>query len=350
MWDYMSVLAANNVQIVLLEMQPTIVDSSRTCSSAALRRAAEAVKTTADALGIPILASVVPLGEEDPALIEELGFLSPLARTTISLFGNEQARSKIASSGRKVLAVGGVSSEIAILHTVLDARRAGYDVHLLMDCCAGLSDRSETAALKQMEAAGAVASNVSSFFTGLVDNMTSDAGRAVMDAMAKLWSWERNDKGEALPVVDINALFEEMSNAWRSGDATRFAAVFAPDAQFVAFDGTRLVGPEAIESFHTRPFETYLARSELILEVSAVRSLGLGTSIVSSQGRIVKEGDAQGDLTGNSAQTFLLRECKGVLKIEAFQNTRIRPVVGPLSAQIWKEFDQAWFTLERQQG
>ena len=346
----MSALTADDVQIVFLEMQPVIVASSRTHSSVALRRSAAAVKAMADALYIPVLASVVPLGEEDPALIEELGAVTPLVRTTISLFGHEQARNKVAAAGRKILAIGGVSSEIAILHTVLDARREGYEVHLLMDCCGGLSDRSEAAALKQMEAAGAVASNVSSFFTSLIDDMTSNAGRTLMGAIAKLWSWNSGNDGEAPRPAGVNSLFEEMCNAWRSGDAARFAAVFAADARFVAFDGTTLIGPKAIARFHTTPFETYLAGSELIFEVSTFRTLGNGMAIVSSQGRIVKDGDAQGDLTGNSAQTFLLKECDGVLRIEVFQNTRIRPIDGPAAAEIWQAFDRAWFASERRQG
>jgi uncharacterized protein (TIGR02246 family) len=340
---------ASDVQIIFLEMQPAIVASSATQPAAALRRATTAVREMADALGIPMLATVVPVGSDAPILIAELGSMTPHTRTSISLFGNEDAGRLVAENKRTTLVIAGVSTEIAILHTALDACRAGYDVQLLIDCCGGLNDRSESAALRQMEAAGTVVSSASSFFTGLVDDMTSDEGRAVMGALAKLWSWNPERVGAALKTA-VATLVEAMQGAWRCGDAERFAAVFTPDARFVAFDGTILLGPQAIAAFHALPFATYLAKSELILNVLDVRLVAKDLAIISSQGGIVKNGEGKGDLTGDSAQTFLVRVADTGFQIEYFQNTRIRPIKGSKSAEVWKEFDRAWFALDENQS
>ena len=128
---------ADDAQMLLLEIQPAITAASRTQPDAALRQAAAAAWNLAAVLGIPILASTVPIGGAVPALVDGLRPLEPHMRSAVGLFDDGQARSRIAANGRSVLAIGGVSSEIAVLHAVLGARRAGYDVHVPVTAAAG---------------------------------------------------------------------------------------------------------------------------------------------------------------------------------------------------------------------
>jgi hypothetical protein len=46
--------------------------------------------------------------------------------------------------------------------------------------------------------------------------------------------------------------------------------------------------------------------------------------------------------TGESVQLFVFREQEGFVAIEAFQNTRLRPVTDAQSAEVWRHFDQLW--------
>ncbi|MET7853658.1 isochorismatase family protein [Streptomyces avermitilis] len=55
----------------------------------------------------------------------------------------------------------GVTSEIVVLHTALDAITAGFEVSVLLDACGGLSPRTEQAAFRQIEAAGGQITSVS---------------------------------------------------------------------------------------------------------------------------------------------------------------------------------------------
>jgi nicotinamidase-related amidase len=110
-------------------------------------------------------------------------------RPTISALAYDAIRDRLRAAGRGLLAIGGVLCEIAVLHTTLDARSAGYDVHVLLDCCGGLSPRSEEAALQQMQAAGVTLSNLSSFLSGLVVDISAPEGQAVMSALASHWGW-----------------------------------------------------------------------------------------------------------------------------------------------------------------
>ncbi len=338
----MASINSENVQILLLEMQPVVIASVRTVSPDVLRKAASAVRQAGEALGLPILASVVPLGPASPELIGELASIPPAVRTTITPFGDNAQCGRMKAAGRMVLAVGGVSSEIAVVNTVLEARREGYDVHVLLDCCGGLSQRSETGALRQMELAGAVPSNVSSFFTAMIDDMATAKGGAVMGALAELWSWNVVEDAPASPRAQVAALFEKVKDAWRVGDAASFAGLFTRDARFVAFDGAALTGREAISAYHAPPFATYLAGTELMLDIQEVRAVAQDILLVSSQGGIVRDGSSQDDLTGLSAQTFVVVRQDGALQVDAFHNTRIRPIDGPVTAGIWKSFDRAW--------
>ena len=141
-------MRAENVTLLLLEMQPEIVASSRTMPSLELARRAGLLVKAAKALGIPVLASVVPLGpDHKPSLIEELRHEPPLVRTTMSAMDREAVARQITASGRGVLLLGGVSLEVALLHTALGAQRQNLAVHLLVDVCGGLSERTEQTAL-----------------------------------------------------------------------------------------------------------------------------------------------------------------------------------------------------------
>lgn len=186
----MPLLDHDTAVILLLELQPEIVKSSKTVPEDALRRAIGALVSAGQDLGIPALASVVPLGSAAPTLIGEAGKLSPFVRTTISAFDDARISDAIGSSGRRLLLLAGVSSEIAVLQSAIDARRRGFEVHVLADCCGGLSKRTEATAFRQIEQAGGVISNVSSCLTSFVSDMATPAGQTVMAALAELWSWE----------------------------------------------------------------------------------------------------------------------------------------------------------------
>ena len=178
-----------DAQFLFLEAQVPIVASSKTTTGPELARALGAVTRAAGLLDMPVLISGVALGAQVPPLIEELSAFEPVIRSTISALADQAIHARLRATERNLLAVGGVSTEIAILHTALDAKRAGYDVHVLVDCCGGLSERSEMSALRQMEAAGVTLCNLSTFLSGFVEDMRSHEGQVVMSALAEFWSW-----------------------------------------------------------------------------------------------------------------------------------------------------------------
>jgi nicotinamidase-related amidase len=75
---------------------------------------------------------------------------------------------------------------VVVLHAVLDACKQGYRVLVPVDACGGLSERTEEAALRQIEAAGAISTSVVSIATKLAPDFTTDVGKQMFGIVQKL--------------------------------------------------------------------------------------------------------------------------------------------------------------------
>ncbi|MGW4472604.1 isochorismatase family protein [Nonomuraea sp. NPDC004354] len=170
------------VQIVFADLQDSIVDASATNSPAAIRRAAGVVGGVAPALGIPFTVSVAPR-PGGPGVIAEVPEAPPFARTGPSCWDDPAWRTAIEARGRRTLVVCGVTTEIVVLHTALDALAGGYDVRVLIDASGGLAGRTEDAALRQIEAAGGVVTSVAGFVSDMVRDFTTPTGRQAIAAL-----------------------------------------------------------------------------------------------------------------------------------------------------------------------
>jgi len=153
--------------LLLIDIQPGIAEFSRTSSSASVIRAASTAAVIAKLLDIPAFVSVVPTSADAPKPVAELETLPTYARHLFGSLDQPEIRDAIAATGRKAIAIGGIASEVAVLQGALSAIRAGYTVHILTDCCGGLTARTEAAAFRQLETAGATLSSVASLFTTL---------------------------------------------------------------------------------------------------------------------------------------------------------------------------------------
>lgn len=187
--DLARALDPDDLVIMLADLQPQIVRRSRTSPEANLRRAASVLLEAAGVFGIPVWRSVIRLGPGAlPEVIEELQDAPAVIRTTVGVFDHEESRTALLGHSRSVFAIGGVSSEVAVLHAVLGARRLGHGVHVLVDVCGGLDDRAERAAFGRMEAAGATLSSVASLLTELAPDMDSDEFPVVLGLLSRLWA------------------------------------------------------------------------------------------------------------------------------------------------------------------
>ncbi|CAN5224545.1 hydrolase [soil metagenome] len=98
-----------------------------------------------------------PSGPLYPALLEVIGDQPVIERGgNFNCFLDEAFDEAVLETGRKKLAIGGVSTEGCVLQTVLGGLRAGYEVHVVVDACASISRETHETAVQRMVQAGAV--------------------------------------------------------------------------------------------------------------------------------------------------------------------------------------------------
>jgi hypothetical protein len=151
-WDHLS---SQSTQLLLCDLQKQIVARSKTTDKEALARSAGVLLELAKLFALPTTLSVVPEGGKAPELIPELRN-------------------------------GGFATEVVVLHAVLDARKQGYRVLIPVDVCGGMSERTEQADLRQIEAAGAITTSVVSIATKLARDFTTKLGKQMFGIVQRL--------------------------------------------------------------------------------------------------------------------------------------------------------------------
>ena len=142
--------------------------------------------------------------------------------------------------------------------------------------------------------------------------------------------------------TSIHDLINQFLTGWAAGDGQQFAAPFSEQARFVAFDGTVLTGQAEIAAFHQQAFESHLRGTVLEITVDEIRPVSAGVWLVFTTGGIRKTDGTTAERTGESVQTYLCRDEAGRVRVEAFQNTRVRPITDQRSAEAWRAFDELW--------
>ncbi|WP_433444851.1 isochorismatase family protein [Nonomuraea sp. CA-141351] len=174
-----------SVQLVFADLQEGIVEASATNPAASIRRAVAVLNDIVTALDLPFTVSAAPR-PGGPGTIGELPESRPYVRTGPSCWDDTAWRAAVLSAGRPTLVICGVTTEIVVLRTALDALADGIAVQVLVDACGGITPRTEEAALRQIEAAGGVVTSVAGFATDMVRDFTTPTGRQVIAALHRL--------------------------------------------------------------------------------------------------------------------------------------------------------------------
>jgi len=149
----------------LADLQEGIVERARTIDRQSLGRGVSALAALAKIFELPVIVTTVPGQDGGPAkLIPEienaLGAVIPIQRWTTDAFDNDAIRRAVEATGRKTLLVAGVATEVAVQRPSLTAARNGYTVHVVLDACGGISERSEEASLHRLVQAGVVLTSI----------------------------------------------------------------------------------------------------------------------------------------------------------------------------------------------
>ncbi|MGD0104149.1 MAG: isochorismatase family protein [Rhodopila sp.] len=146
------------MQVLFADLQPSIVARSRTNPPDALARSAGVLAQAGKLRACRSVSASCP--ELLPELGREADMTAMLPRMCASPFLDEATRDALAAAGRKIMVLCGFATEVVVLHAARAAIEGGYRVLVPVDACGGMSARTEDAAFRQIEAAGAVTTSV----------------------------------------------------------------------------------------------------------------------------------------------------------------------------------------------
>ena len=172
-------LDANKTAILFADLQTGIIELSATNELARLRRAVSALAKLGKLFDIPTIVTTAPAEggpHVTPEIAAALGELPQNTRNTTDAFMHAATRDAISKTGRKTLLVSGVATEIIVQHSSLSALAHGYQVHVVVDACGGLTPRTEDAALRRLVQAGAITTSIASIAGQLAGDFTQPKG------------------------------------------------------------------------------------------------------------------------------------------------------------------------------
>ncbi|SCE72556.1 conserved hypothetical protein [Micromonospora coriariae] len=126
----------------------------------------------------------------------------------------------------------------------------------------------------------------------------------------------------------IRETLARVADAWHEGDPGRYAALFTEDADYTAFDGTRMAGRQAIADGHRALFAGIMRGSRMTMRPPSIRFVAPDVAVVCALGGIImrwQRGRAEPSAKRLSAVTFVVVRRGEDWPVAAFQNTRYRP-------------------------
>lgn len=179
-----SMLDARQAQVLFVDLQPELIRRSQTVKPAALAANAAVLARVARLTQVPVTFSIVPVqgepGRNLPDLADYASAHNTFQRVMAGTFMEPRLVAALDAHQRKTLVIAGYASEVAVLQTVLGARSAGYRVYVVVDASGSQSARTEDAALKQMEMAGAIPTSVLAVAAQLAPDFSRRPGSEVL--------------------------------------------------------------------------------------------------------------------------------------------------------------------------
>lgn len=184
-------LDPKNTAVLFADLQAGIIELTATNELARLRRAVGALAKLARIFEMPAIVTTGP-SEGGPRVTPEiaaaLGDLPPHTRNTTDAFLHAPTRDAIAATGRKTLLISGVATEIIVQHSALSGAARGFDVHVVVDACGGISPRTEDAALRRLSQAGVVTTSIASVAGQLAGDFTQSTGAKALAVLYEMAS------------------------------------------------------------------------------------------------------------------------------------------------------------------
>jgi len=121
-------------------------------------------------------------------------------------------------------------------------------------------------------------------------------------------------------MTDIRALYDALIDGWNRRNADEFAELFEDDGIVIGFDGTQVIGREAIRA-HLRTIFADHQTAAYVVKIRDVRFLVPGVGLLMAVAGMIPAGGSDINPATNAVQTLVGRETAGEWHIALFQNT-----------------------------
>lgn len=170
-------LTPHNAVLALIDYQPEQYASVSSADPDELLAHVTMLGRIATAFELPVVLTTVYVKHgmtgTNLELREALPGVPELDRTTMNSWEDPEFRAAVDRTGRKKLILAGLWSEVCVAFPAIDARRAGYDVYVVVDAIGGVSKVAHESAMQRMVQAGAIPITV----LGLACELQRDWGR-----------------------------------------------------------------------------------------------------------------------------------------------------------------------------
>jgi nicotinamidase-related amidase len=153
-------LSAGNAAVVIIDYQPTQLNSLRSASPENIIEKVVGLAKTALIYGAPVVLSTVNVASGRNAdtierLKTVLAGVSSYDRTAINAWEDRDFQEAVRNTGRKKLVMAALWTEACLTFPSLDAMADGFEVYPVTDAVGGTSMTAHRAGLKRIEQAGA---------------------------------------------------------------------------------------------------------------------------------------------------------------------------------------------------
>src|SRR5918996_4392471 len=167
-------ITIDNSVLILIDHQPWVAFSVQSIDSTLLVNNVAALATAARTVGVPTVLTTVgasggPLNDPPFSQISDVfPDQEPIDRVSTNAWAD--IKPAVEATGRKVLVMAGLWTEVCLAQTALSALKDGYTVYFVSDASGGLSPEAHEDAKQRMVQAGAAGIN----WIGLVTEWTPD--------------------------------------------------------------------------------------------------------------------------------------------------------------------------------
>jgi nicotinamidase-related amidase len=180
-------ITIENSVVVLIDHQPWVTFSVQSIDLTVLVNNVTALATAAKAVGVPTILTTVgakggPL--EDPILrgiSEVFPDQEPIDRVSTNAWAD--IKPAVEATGRRVLVIAGIWTEVCLAQTVLSAIKDGYTVYFVSDCSGGVSPEAHEDGKRRMVQAGADGINWVALATEWAPDYTAPERQALIPGM-----------------------------------------------------------------------------------------------------------------------------------------------------------------------